>query len=80
MEYSNDLVRNLLSDNGICVSTNTACCSSNNESVILKELTNDKKIYETSIRISLSYLTSKDDVYEFLRVFDLIWNKLKNEM
>ena len=80
LEYSNDLFVELLSDNGICVSTNTACCSSNNESVILKELTNDKKVYETSIRISLSYLTSKDDVYEFLRVFDLIWNKLKNEM
>ena len=78
LEYSNDLVRNLLSDNGICVSTNTACCSSNNESIILKEMTNNKKIFETSLRISLSHLTSEEDIYEFLRVFDIIWNGLKN--
>ena len=77
LEYSNDLVCDLLSDNGIYISTHTACCSNNNESVILKEITNDKKIYETSLRVSLSHLTSKEDIYEFLRVFDIIWNNLK---
>ena len=45
LEYSNNLVLDLLSDNGICLSTNSACCSSNNESVVLKEMTNDKKIF-----------------------------------
>lgn len=80
LEYSNDLVVDLLSDNGICISTNTACCSSNNESIILKEMTNDKKVFETSLRVSLSHLTSREDIYEFLRVFDIIWNNLKNEL
>ena len=53
---------------------------SNNESIILKEMTNDKKVFETSLRVSLSYLTSEDDIYEFLRVFDLIWNSLDNKL
>jgi len=78
LEYSNKIFVKLLSDNGICVSTNSACCSDNDESIILNELTNnDKKISKTSVRVSLSHLTSVEDVHEFLRCFDKIWNNLK---
>ena len=30
----------------------------------------------SSIRVSLSYLTTEEEVYEFLRVFDVCYNKL----
>ena len=76
LEYSNSLFVDLLSDNGICISSHTACCSSSNESVILKEMTNDKKVYETSLRVSLSHLTSEEDIYDFLNIFDIIWNEI----
>ena len=52
----------------IYVSTNTAC-SSGTESTILKELTNDKNISTTSIRISLSHLTTKDELEKFVNFF-----------
>lgn len=53
----------------IYVSTNTAC-STGKESTILKYLTNDKNISTTSIRVSLSHLTTLKEVNEFLRIFD----------
>lgn len=78
MEYSNKLFVKFLSDNGIYLSTNSACCSDNDESIILNEITNNnKKISKTSIRISLSYLTTEEEIYEFLRVFEIIWNDLE---
>lgn len=80
LEFSNKLFVALLSENQIYVSTNSACCSDNDESVILNEMTNnDKNVSKTSIRISLSHLTTEGDIYEFLRVFDIIWNDLKNK-
>lgn len=77
LRYSNKLFVKLLSDNGIYVSTNSACCSNNEESIVLKEITNNNNIAKTSIRISLSYLTTEEEIYEFLRVFDKIWNDLR---
>ena len=43
-------------------------------------LADNKKIFETSLRISLSHLTSEEDIYEFLRVFDIIWKNFANEI
>lgn len=63
----------------VFVSTNTAC-SSNEESTILNELyNNDKSISTTSIRISLSHLTTKEEITEFLRIFDKVWKDLLNK-
>ncbi len=60
----------------VYVSTTTAC-SSLEESVVLKELSHgDKNISTTSIRVSLSHLTSMEDIQEFLRIFDKVWNEL----
>ena len=78
LECSNKEFVSRLSDEGICLSTNSACCGDNEESIILNEITNNnKKISSTSIRISISHLTTKEEIYEFLRIFDLIWNDLK---
>lgn len=80
LEYSNKLFVSRLSDEGICLSTNSACCGNYEESIILNEITNNnKKISSTSIRISISHLTTEEEIYEFIRIFDLIWNELKNK-
>ncbi len=60
---------------GIYISTNTAC-SSLEESTVLKSLTDDKNISTTSIRISLSHLTTKEEINKFLNAFDKVYNDL----
>ena len=60
----------------VYVSTTTAC-SSLEESVVLRELSHgNKDISTTSIRVSLSHLTSMEDIHEFLEIFDKVWNEL----
>ena len=60
----------------VYVSTTTAC-SSLEESVVLKAISNgDKDVSTTSIRVSLSHLTSMEDIHDFLNIFDKVWNEL----
>jgi len=60
----------------VYVSTTTAC-SSLEESTVLKAISNgDKRVSTTSIRVSLSHLTSSSDIQEFLEIFDSVWNEL----
>lgn len=59
----------------VYVSTNTAC-SIGKESTILKEITNNKDISTTSIRISLSHLTTSNEVNTFISVFKEEYNNL----
>ena len=60
----------------VYVSTTTAC-SSLEESVVLKAISNgNKDVSTTSIRVSLSHLTSSSDIQEFLEIFDKVWNEL----
>ena len=60
----------------VYVSTTTAC-SSLQESVILNELScGDKSISTTSIRVSISHLTTSSEIQEFLEIFDKVWNEL----
>ena len=60
----------------VYVSTTTAC-SSLEESVVLKAISNgNKDVSTTSIRVSLSHLTSMEDIHDFLNIFDKVWNEL----
>ena len=60
----------------VYVSTTTAC-SSLEESTVLNALSNgDKSVSTTSIRVSLSHLTTMAEIHEFLEIFDKVWNEL----
>jgi cysteine desulfurase len=60
----------------VYISTTTAC-SSLEESTVLKAISNgNKDVSTTSIRISLSHMTNIEDIHEFLRIFDKVWNEL----
>ena len=60
----------------VYVSTTTAC-SSLEESVVLRELSHgNKDISTTSIRVSLSHMTTMEEIEEFLKIFDKVWNEL----
>ncbi len=59
----------------VYISTNTAC-SSLDESTVISAISNDKNRSTSTIRISLSHKTSMDEVNKFLDAFDKTWNDL----
>lgn len=65
-----------LEQNDIFISTQSACSSTNTESKAVLSLTNDIKRAKSSIRISISYLTTKEDINYFLECFKKCYNEL----
>jgi len=59
----------------IYVGSNTACSSGNISSAVMA-IYEDKQRALTTIRISLSHITSFDDINKFLYSFDIVYNKL----
>ena len=62
----------------IYVSTKSACSDSNSRSDAVYALTHDNEAATSSIRISLSHLTTKSDVEYFLDKFSICYNELTN--
>ncbi len=58
-----------LEEKEIYISTQTACASSNSYSKAVYSLTNSKELAETSIRISISYVTKEEEIDTFLKEF-----------
>ena len=65
-----------LEEHDIYVSTKSACCAPNTVSRPVYALTKDKKIALSTLRISLSHLTSMQDIDMFLECFDDCYKKL----
>lgn len=63
----------------IYLSTKSACSERNTMSDSVYAVTKDRDRAMHSIRISLSYLTTMDDVDEFMKVFDICYKKLNME-
>ena len=63
-----------LEENEVYVSTNTAC-SSKELSTSVMAIYNDKKRASSTLRISLSYLTTTDEINKFLNCFSVIYEK-----
>lgn len=60
----------------IYISTQSACSSNNSKSKAVFALTHDEDISGSSIRISISYLTTKEEIDEFLRCFERCYKEL----
>ena len=67
-----------LEQDDIYISTQSACSASNTVSKAVMSVTNDIKRAESSIRISISYLTTKEEIDTFLNSFDKCYKKLTN--
>ena len=65
-----------LEQDEIYISTQSACSSNTTVSKAVLSLTNDKKRAESSVRISLSALTTKEEIDTFLKSFDKIYKNL----
>ena len=66
-----------LDEHDIYISTKSACSSSNGMSNSIYALTKDKELSNGSLRISLSYMTTSEEVDKFLEIFDLCYKKLE---
>lgn len=65
-----------ISKYGICVSSNSACASSLDFSLLLDTITNgNRDVSTTSVRVSMSHLTKKEEIEKFMTAFDEIYNK-----
>ena len=71
-----ETMQHALEEDDIYISTQTACSSKNTMSKGVFALTNDKERASSSIRISLSYLTTDEEIEDFLMSFDKCYKKL----
>ncbi|WP_073587920.1 cysteine desulfurase family protein [Anaerocolumna xylanovorans] len=58
-----------LDEKGICVATKSACCAVNTVSKPVYAMTKDKKLSLATLRISLSHMTTAEEIERFLDVF-----------
>lgn len=65
-----------LEEDDIYISTQSACSSNTTMSKAVFSLTHDEKLAKSSVRISISYLTTKDDIDNLLASFDKIYKRL----
>ena len=63
-------VQAALAEKGICLSTKSACCAPNTVSRPVFALTKDRKAALSTLRVSLSHLTTDAEIAEFLARFD----------
>jgi cysteine desulfurase len=65
-----------LNSKGVCVSTKSACSTPNTPSRAVYEVSKDRKNALSSWRISISHLTTDDEVSRFLKAFDTCYKDL----
>ncbi|MCR4646334.1 MAG: cysteine desulfurase [Oscillospiraceae bacterium] len=70
-------MRRLLDEKGICVSVKSACSVPNTPSRAVMAVSHDRKNALSSWRISLSHLTTEQEIDAFLRVLDTIIYQMK---
>jgi cysteine desulfurase len=61
---------------GVCVSVKSACSTEGTPSKAVFAVSRDRKNAMSSWRISLSHLTTRDELQEFLRAFDACYKEL----
>jgi len=71
-----ETMQHALEEFDIYISTQTACSSKNTMSKGVFALTKDKERASSSVRVSLSHLTTKEEIEDFLNAFDCCYNKL----
>ena len=65
-----------LEEYDIFISTQSACSSSNTESKAVFNLTHDKERARSSVRVSISCITTKEEIDYFLESFDKCYKRL----
>ncbi len=71
-------MQHALEEYEVYISTKSACSGGNDVSLAVLEVTKNSEIAKHSLRISLSHLTSEEDVDKFLFAFDKCYQKMCN--
>lgn len=71
-------ILSLLNERDVYISTKSACSSTNSLSSSILSLYNDEKRASNSLRISISYVTTEEEIEEFKRIFDECYRKVNN--
>jgi cysteine desulfurase len=71
---ANDFVKKM-EENDIYLSSKTSCCPVETPSRLVYAVTKNKTLATSSIRLSLSYKTTKEELEEFMSVFDKIYKE-----
>lgn len=71
--------RDALADFGVCVSVKSACSTDGTPSRAVYAVSRDRKTALSSWRISLSHLTTGEEINQFLEAFDICYRKLVSE-
>jgi cysteine desulfurase len=66
-----------LEEDEVYIGTNTACSSGDLSSSVMA-IYNDKVRATTTIRISISHVTTNEEISKFLNLFAINYNRLKN--
>jgi cysteine desulfurase len=75
---SSKRIVDLLDKHEIYVSSKTSCCPVEIPSKLVYALTKDKNLASTSLRVSISHLTTDEEIEKFLKIFDECIEELKN--
>lgn len=73
-----EVMHQMLDKRGVCVSVKSACSVSNTPSRAVYAVTHDRKNALRSWRISLSHLTTMEELEEFLLIFDNCLKEINN--
>lgn len=76
MHAKPESMQHALEDYDIYISTQSACSANNPISRAVLEVTNDEEVSRHSIRVSLSSLTTKEEIDKFLEAFQECYHKL----
>lgn len=71
-----EVLLHALEEEEVYISTQTACSSKTDESKAVYSLTKDHDRSKTSVRISLSYKTTVEEIDCFLEIFEKCYNRL----
>lgn len=72
-------IASMLEKKDIYVSTKTSCCPLETPSKLVYALTKDKSLALTSVRVSISHLTTNEEIDEFLKVIDECIKELQKD-
>ena len=68
-------VQRKLEEHNIYLSTKTSCCPIETPSKLVYALTKDKSLSSSSLRLSISHLTTKEEIDIFLQAFNSIYKE-----
>lgn len=74
---ADDFVKKL-EEHEIYISAKTSCCPIHTPSKLVYALTHDKNNALSSLRVSFSHLTTKEEIEEFYEIFDICYKEVKN--